>query len=138
MIAVRLTRRLCSRSRCFTSNITNRRYEAVLFDFHEPGGPWGQARFETRKSIAERDASEPGLVMKLWFEREEEERGGGLYLFDQDVADVDAFVKAQTARWLVLLLISVLSSCIYLGLDWRQPIQMCNIHDLQSINLFRR
>jgi len=60
-------------------------------------GPWGEELTAACAGLAEAIAATPGLVWKLWIEKREEGRSGGVYLFE-DEASAAAYMEIHRPR----------------------------------------
>jgi len=70
----------------------------ILLQFDFPmSGPWGQEMAEALTGLAADIAAEPGLVWKIWTEAPDQNRAGGLYLFETRAA-AEAYRARHTAR----------------------------------------
>ncbi|MRX49973.1 monooxygenase [Paracoccus sp. S-4012] len=70
----------------------------ILLQFDFPmTGPWGAEMAEAFRDLAEDIAAEPGLVWKIWTEAPDENRGGGLYLFETR-PQAEAYREKHAAR----------------------------------------
>jgi hypothetical protein len=68
----------------------------VQFDFPMMG-PWGDEMSTAFGDLASIIARTPGLRWKIWTENEEEQTGGGIYLFEDDDT-AHAYIEEHTAR----------------------------------------
>lgn len=71
---------------------------AVLLQIDFPAqGPWGSQMSGAYRQLAESIAREPGLVWKIWTERESVGRAGGVYIFDTH-ENAEAYQQMHTRR----------------------------------------
>jgi Putative mono-oxygenase ydhR len=68
----------------------------VQFDFPMQG-PWGDEMATAFRDLAVIIGRSPGLRWKIWTENENEQTGGGIYLFE-DEDSARAYVEEHTAR----------------------------------------
>jgi Putative mono-oxygenase ydhR len=68
----------------------------VQFDFPMQG-PWGDEMATAFRDLAVIIGRAPGLRWKIWTENENEQTGGGIYLFE-DEDSARAYVEEHTAR----------------------------------------
>jgi hypothetical protein len=68
----------------------------VQFDFPMKG-PWGEEMAVAFKDLAGIIGRAPGLRWKIWTENENDESGGGIYLFEDDESAL-AYIEEHTAR----------------------------------------
>lgn len=66
----------------------------VDFDYT---GPFGEEMAGMLLSLAESINNEPGMIWKIWTESEQDQLGGGIYLFE-DNASAKAYLAMHTAR----------------------------------------
>ncbi|KHT46751.1 monooxygenase [Vibrio sinaloensis] len=66
----------------------------VDFEYH---GPMGEEMSRALVSLAESINQEPGMMWKIWTENESEKRGGGIYLF-QDEISAQNYLDMHAAR----------------------------------------
>ena len=60
-------------------------------------GPFGDEMAAVLKELAHSIAAEPGFLWKIWTESEQEQRAGGIYLFE-DEQSARAYLKKHTER----------------------------------------
>ena len=68
----------------------------LQIDFPMPG-PWGEEMAAAFGDLAGIIGRAPGLRWKIWTENEEENMGGGIYLFEDDES-AKAYLEEHTAR----------------------------------------
>ena len=68
----------------------------LQFDFPMQG-PWGDEMAAAFRDLAVIIGRTPGLRWKIWTENENEQTGGGIYLFE-DEDSARAYVEEHTAR----------------------------------------
>ena len=66
----------------------------VDFDFH---GPFGKEMAEQLVDLARSINDEPGMIWKIWTENPQENRGGGVYLFE-DETSAQNYLEMHSAR----------------------------------------
>ncbi|MDV5170389.1 monooxygenase [Photobacterium rosenbergii] len=66
----------------------------VDFEFN---GPFGDEMAQALVGLAESINNEPGMIWKIWTESENDQLGGGIYLFE-DAASAQAYLEMHTAR----------------------------------------
>lgn len=65
-------------------------------DFHYQG-PFGEEMTQMLDGLAQSINHEPGMIWKFWTENQEEQRGGGIYLFE-DEACARNYLAMHSAR----------------------------------------
>ena len=66
----------------------------VDFDFQ---GPFGEEMATMLVDLAHSINDEPGMIWKIWTENQQEQRGGGVYLFE-DSNSAKAYLEMHSAR----------------------------------------
>lgn len=66
----------------------------VDFDY---AGPFGEEMAGMLAGLAESINSEPGVIWKIWTESEQDQLGGGIYLFE-DKTSANAYLAMHTVR----------------------------------------
>jgi hypothetical protein len=66
----------------------------VDFDY---AGPFGEEMAGMLVSLAESINNEPGMIWKIWTESEQDQLGGGIYLFEDSIS-ASAYLVMHTAR----------------------------------------
>tara|TARA_Y100001956_G_C4118384_1_gene186094 strand:- start:1661 stop:1969 length:309 start_codon:yes stop_codon:yes gene_type:complete len=66
----------------------------VDFDYH---GPLGAEMSDALVDLAHSINQEPGMIWKIWTENEEQKRGGGIYLFTDEIS-ARAYLEMHSAR----------------------------------------
>ncbi|AJR05342.1 monooxygenase [Photobacterium gaetbulicola] len=66
----------------------------VDFEF---SGPFGKELSSALAGLAESINNEPGMIWKIWTESENDQLGGGIYLFE-DQASAQTYLDMHTAR----------------------------------------
>lgn len=61
------------------------------------GGPFGREMAEALKDLAYSINDEPGFIWKIWTENEENNEGGGIYLFENEES-AKKYLDKHTAR----------------------------------------
>ncbi|MDF2153018.1 monooxygenase [Vibrio sp. CAU 1672] len=66
----------------------------VDFEYH---GPFGEQMSDALAELAQSINHEPGMIWKIWTESEQDQLGGGIYLFE-DEPSAQAYLKMHSAR----------------------------------------
>lgn len=60
-------------------------------------GPFGDEMTSALKDLAESINNEPGVIWKIWTENKQDQRAGGVYLFE-DEQSANAYLKMHSQR----------------------------------------